>query len=73
MTRAPIRARTPGATPHSSEPRLNAIIPATNRRRRPTRSAQRPAGTRTAANTIVYPFSTQDSELRLVPVNWRPM
>ena len=73
MTRAAISAATPGARPHSSDPTLNAIRPATNSRRRPTRSAHRPAGTRTAANTIVYPLSTQDSELRLVPPNSRPM
>jgi hypothetical protein len=66
-TRAAISAPTPGASPHSTEPRLNPASPATNSRRRPTRSAHRPAGTSTAANTIVYAFSTQDSELRLVP------
>ena len=52
-TRAAIRAATPGATPHSSEPALKAIRPATNSRRRPIRSAHRPAGTSTAAKTIV--------------------
>ncbi len=46
---------------------MNPASPATNTRRRPIRSAHRPAGTSTAANTIVYPLSTQDSELRLVP------
>src|SRR6185437_7208135 len=52
-TRAAISAPTPGASAHSTEPRLNPASPSTNRRRRPTRSAQRPAGTSTAANTIV--------------------
>src|SRR6185312_14488372 len=67
MTRAAISAATPGASPHSTEPKLNRASPAVNSRRRPIRSAHRPAGTSTAANTIVYAFSTQDSELRLVP------
>ena len=53
MTRAAISAATPGASPHSSDPALNAASPATNSRRRPIRSAHRPAGTSTAANTIV--------------------
>jgi hypothetical protein len=53
MTRAAISAATLGATPQSSEPRLKAIMPATNSRRLPTRSAHRPAGTSTAAKTIV--------------------
>ena len=52
-TRAAISAPTPGASPQNREPRLNAIRPATNSRRRPIRSAHRPAGTRTAAKTIV--------------------
>ena len=53
MTRAAISAATPGASPHSSDPTLNAASPATSARRRPIRSAHRPAGTSTAANTIV--------------------
>ena len=53
MTRAAISAATPGASPHSSDPALNAASPATKNRRRPIRSAHRPAGTSTAANTIV--------------------
>ena len=52
-TRAAISAPTPGARPHSTEPTVNPASPATNSRRRPIRSAQRPAGTSTAANTIV--------------------
>src|SRR5580658_4165558 len=66
-TRAAISRPTPGASPHSTDPAVNPASPATNNRRRPIRSAHRPAGTSTAANTIVYPLSTQDSELRLVP------
>ena len=53
ITRAAISAATPGASPHSTDPRLNPASPATKSRRRPTRSAHRPAGTSTAANTIV--------------------
>src|SRR5580693_1917040 len=66
-TLAAISRPTPGASPHSTDPAVNPASPATNNRRRPIRSAHRPAGTSTAANTIVYPLSTQDSELRLVP------
>src|SRR6202035_506535 len=66
-TRAAIRRPTPGASPHSTDPAVNPASPATNNRRRPIRSAHRPAGTSTDANTIVYALSTQDSELRLVP------
>ena len=66
-TRAAISRSTPGASAHSTDPALNPASPAANTRRRPIRSAHRPAGTSTAANTIVYALSTQDSELRLVP------
>ncbi len=52
-SRAMINAATPGASPHSIEPRVKANNPATNSLRRPIRSAHRPAGTSTAANTIV--------------------
>jgi hypothetical protein len=55
-------APTPGASPHSTEPAVNPASPATNSRRRPIRSAQRPAGTSTAANTIGG---------ALVQVDWR--
>src|SRR6516165_6816313 len=60
-TRAAISAATPGASPHSSEPRVKVTRPASSTRRRPTRSAHRPAGTSTAAKTMVWAFSTQDS------------
>ena len=73
MIRAAISSGTPGDRPHRAEPALKPIRPATKIRRRPTRSAHRPAGTSTAANTIVYAFSTQDSEPRLVPRYSRPM
>jgi hypothetical protein len=38
-------------------------------RRRPSRSASRPAGTRKAANTMLYALSTHESEPRLLPEN----
>ena len=53
MTRAAISAPTPGASPHRTDPRVNPASPPTNSLRRPIRSAHRPAGTSTAANTIV--------------------
>ena len=73
MTRAAISSGTPGDRPHSAEPAVKPIRPVTKIRRRPARSAHRPAGTSTAANTIVYAFSTQDREARLVPRYSRPM
>ena len=53
MTRAAISRPTPGASAHSTDPSVNPASPAVNIRRRPIRSAHRPAGTSTAANTIV--------------------
>src|SRR4029077_11363667 len=44
MTRAAISAATPGATPHSTQPKLNRISPPEKSRRRPIRSAHRPRG-----------------------------
>src|SRR5690242_777887 len=70
---APISAAAEGAAPHSREPSVNVARPATKTRRRPTRSAHRPAGTRTAAKTIVYALSTHDSELSVVPEYSLPM
>src|SRR5215472_16039264 len=73
MIRAAISSGTLGDSPQSADPTVKPIKPATKTRRRPTRSAHRPAGTSTAANTIVYAFRTQDSAARLVPWYWRPM
>ena len=42
-----------GATAHSSEAAVNSSRPKTNMRRRPSRSAIRPAATRKAANTML--------------------
>jgi hypothetical protein len=53
MILAPISAGTEGVSPHSTDPMLKAARPATKTLRRPIRSAQRPAGTRTAAYTMV--------------------
>ena len=52
-TRAAISTVTPGASPQHSDPAEKTTSPATNSRRRPTRSAHRPAGTSTAAKTMV--------------------
>src|SRR5262245_19664593 len=73
MILAPMRAGTDGVMPHSSDPAVKADKPATRTRRRPIRSAHRPAGIRTAANTMVYAFSTQDKELRVVLAYSLPM
>src|SRR5215207_3962349 len=58
-------SRTPkvGASAASSDATVNVVTPATNRRRRPTTSASRPAGASSAANRIVYSVTTQDSDV----------
>src|SRR5688572_16734307 len=53
--------------PQSNDPPVNTASPATRVLRRPTRSAHRPAGTSTAANTIVYALRIQDSEPSSAP------
>jgi|GEM_PF-2990507 len=50
-TRAAISIPGFGASPHSAEASRNTTIPTRNNRRRPIRSASRPAGIRAAANT----------------------
>ena len=52
MRRAAMRSATFGATAESIEPSVKTTRPATNIRRRPMRSAHRPAGTNTAAKMI---------------------
>ena len=52
--RAAISQPMPGARPHSSDPSPNVASPAWKIRRRPTRSAVEPAGTRKQASTRVY-------------------
>jgi hypothetical protein len=59
-TRAATRTGTDGATPLATDAARNSSRPARKSRRRPYRSARRPAGTRAAANTTLYPVSTQD-------------
>ena len=49
--RAATSQPTPGASPHSSDPRPKTARPTWNTRRRPTRSAVDPASTRNAAST----------------------
>ena len=67
-TRAATRNPAVGARPHSIEARVNTTTAVRNVRRRPTRSARRPAGISKAAKTIVYAFSTHDSEEALTPL-----
>src|SRR3954464_13399183 len=64
---------TPGARPQSREPTVNTASPATSARRRPTRSAHRPAGTSTAANTIVYALRIHDSAPSPAPAYFSPI
>ena len=52
-TRAAIRNSTDGASPHSAEAPTNTPSPQKNIRRRPSRSASRPAGTSNAAKTML--------------------
>src|SRR5258706_9658628 len=60
--RAPTRKTTVGATPHSIDATVNITAAVRNVRRLPTRSASRPAGINSAANTIVYAFRIHDSD-----------
>src|SRR3954447_10171292 len=58
---APTSTPTVGASPRSIEPTVNTTTPIRNIRRRPTRSARRPLGISSAANTRVYALSTHDT------------
>lgn len=71
MIRAPIRNSTDGAIPHNIEAKVKMTTALRNSRRRPIRSASRPAGISAAANTIVYAFSTHDRAAVLVPLKVR--
>ena len=51
-TRAPTRTQTSGAAAQAAEASAKMIMPVRNAARRPIRSAARPAGTSSAANTI---------------------
>jgi hypothetical protein len=59
-TRAAITSSTLGATATSADAARNAQRPTKNIFRRPTRSATLPAGTSSAANTMLYAFRIQD-------------
>ncbi len=66
-TRAPMRNSRLGAMAHRADAAAKIPSPSRKARLRPARSDQRPAGTRTAAKTMVYALNTHDSELRLSP------
>ncbi len=52
-TRAPISTSAVGAIPQAAEAAKNSAMPVKNIRRRPSRSASRPAGTSSAAKTML--------------------
>src|SRR4051794_34728251 len=65
--RAATSAPTLGASALASEATVNSATPPMNTRRRPTRSATRPAGVSSAANSTAYAVITQDSSVTEVP------
>jgi hypothetical protein len=72
-TRAATRTSTDGAAAHAALATVKSARPPRNARLRPVRSAQRPAGTRSAAKTIAYALSTQESDASDVPSKSRWM
>jgi hypothetical protein len=60
-TRAPIRSSTEFDAPQTTDAARKRNTPRKKKRRRPYRSASRPAGTRAAANTIVYALMIHES------------
>ena len=70
--RAATSQPTPGATAHSTEATVKAARPRRKPRRCPYRSASRPATTSSAAKTIAYALSTQDSEASELPSKESP-
>ena len=62
-------ARRSAPAPHSIDATVNSTAAVRNVRRRPTRSASRPAGISSAANTIVYALRTHDSDEGAVEAN----
>ena len=60
-TRAAISSSTLGANAHSADARRNVHSPTKNIFRRPTMSATFPAGTSSAAKTMLYALRIQDS------------
>ncbi|MEK8142936.1 hypothetical protein NKH18_14560 [Streptomyces sp. M10(2022)] len=69
--RAATSAPSDGATAQTADATVNNAIPIRYARLRPDRSAQRPAGARTAAKAIAYALSTQERSLRLDDGNER--
>ena len=67
IARAAISTPTEGAAAASAEARVKITIPATYTRRRPYRSAKRPARIINAANVMLYAFSTHESSESVAP------
>ncbi len=67
-TRARMRSSTDGASPHAADAIVNTATPATNERRRPTRSVSRPHRMSEAAKTMLYALRTHDSSPIVVSV-----
>src|SRR6185436_8708314 len=72
-TRAATRKPTDGAAAHAADAAVKRLMPIRNARFRPVRSAQRPAGISSAANTIAYAFRIHERLARLVPAKSRWM
>ncbi len=68
-TRAPIRKPTDGASAHAALASRKTVRPSRNARLRPKASAQRPAGTSSAAKTIAYPLRIHESDASDAPPN----
>src|SRR5581483_2440264 len=56
---------TVGASPHAAEPTRKSTTPPRKTRLLPTRSARRPAGTSSEANTMLYALITHDRSPRV--------
>jgi hypothetical protein len=59
-TRAPTRTSTEGASPQTADAARKVRTPTKNIRRRPSRSDSRPAGTSSAAKTMLYALRIHD-------------
>src|SRR6478735_2918782 len=69
MPRAATSQPSDGAAAHTADPAVNTRIPLVKTRRLPSTSASRPAGTRNAANTMLYAFNTHDNDAKELPEN----
>lgn len=69
MPRAATSKPSDGAAAHTADPAVNTTIPLVKTRRLPSTSASRPAGTRNAANTMLYAFNTHDNDANELPEN----